>query len=38
VVILAVLTTITVFQRGLDVRRQLKPLDGQHAEAPSTEQ
>lgn len=38
VVILAVLTTITVFQRGLDVRRQLKPLDGQQAEAPSPEQ
>jgi CDP-diacylglycerol--glycerol-3-phosphate 3-phosphatidyltransferase len=37
-VLLAVLTTITVFQRGLDVRRQLKPLDGQHAEAPRTEQ
>ena len=26
VAVLAVLTTITVFQRGLDVRRQLKPL------------
>lgn len=33
VAILAVLTTITVFQRGLDVRRQLKPLDGQQTAA-----
>ena len=35
VAILAVLTTITVFQRGLDVRRQLKPLNGQQPDAPS---
>ena len=28
VAVLAVLTTVTVFQRGLDVRRQLKPLSG----------
>ena len=30
VAVLAVLTTITILQRGLDVRRQLKPL----SEAP----
>jgi CDP-diacylglycerol--glycerol-3-phosphate 3-phosphatidyltransferase len=35
VAVLAVLTTITVFQRGLDVRRQLKPLNGQQPDAPS---
>jgi hypothetical protein len=38
VAILAVLTTITVFQRGLDVRSQLKPLNGQQADAASTEE
>jgi CDP-diacylglycerol--glycerol-3-phosphate 3-phosphatidyltransferase len=38
IAILAVLTTITVFQRGLDVRRQLKPLDGQQADATSVEE
>lgn len=38
VAVLAVLTVITVFQRGLDVRRQLKPLNGQAAAAPSTEE
>jgi CDP-diacylglycerol---glycerol-3-phosphate 3-phosphatidyltransferase len=38
VAILAVLTTITVFQRGLDVRSQLKPLNGQQAAAPSPEE
>jgi len=32
--ILAVLTVITVFQRGLDVRSQLKPLNGQAAASP----
>ena len=37
VAILAVLTTITVFQRGLDVRSQLKPLNGQQPAAPSEE-
>jgi CDP-diacylglycerol--glycerol-3-phosphate 3-phosphatidyltransferase len=38
VAILAVLTTITVFQRGLDVRSQLKPLNGQQADAPRVEE
>jgi CDP-diacylglycerol---glycerol-3-phosphate 3-phosphatidyltransferase len=38
IAILAVLTTITVFQRGLDVRRQLKPLDGQQADATRVEE
>ncbi len=38
VAILAVLTTITVLQRSLDVRSQLKPLNGQQAGAPSTEE
>lgn len=38
IAILAVLTVITVFQRGLDVRRQLKPLNGQQAAAPGTEE
>jgi CDP-diacylglycerol--glycerol-3-phosphate 3-phosphatidyltransferase len=38
IAILAVLTTITVFQRGLDVRRQLKPLNGQQADAASAEE
>lgn len=38
VAILAVLTVVTVFQRGLDVRSQLKPLDGQQADVPSAEQ
>ena len=38
IAILAVLTIITVFQRGLDVRSQLKPLNGQQADAPSTEE
>lgn len=38
IAVLAVLTVITVFQRGLDVRRQLKPLNGQQADAPSTEE
>ncbi|HYN56195.1 MAG TPA: CDP-alcohol phosphatidyltransferase family protein [Motilibacterales bacterium] len=38
IAILAVLTVITVFQRGLDVRSQLKPLNGQQAAAPSTEE
>ena len=38
VAVLAVLTVITVFQRGLDVRRQLKPLNGQAATAPSAEE
>jgi phosphatidylinositol phosphate synthase len=38
VAILAVLTTITVFQRGLDVRSQLKPLSGQPAETHGTEE
>ena len=33
VAILAVLTTITVFQRGLDVRSQLKPLNGQQPDS-----
>jgi CDP-diacylglycerol---glycerol-3-phosphate 3-phosphatidyltransferase len=37
VAILAVLTTITVFQRSLDVRSQLKPLNGQQPSAPSEE-
>ncbi|HSO04893.1 MAG TPA: hypothetical protein VLQ92_10460, partial [Candidatus Limnocylindrales bacterium] len=37
VAILAVLTTITVFQRSLDVRSQLKPLNGQQPAAPSEE-
>ena len=32
--ILAVLTVITVFQRGLDVRSQLKPLNGQATASP----
>jgi CDP-diacylglycerol--glycerol-3-phosphate 3-phosphatidyltransferase len=32
--ILAVLTVITVFQRGLDVRSQLKPLNGQASASP----
>ena len=32
--ILAVLTVITVFQRGLDVRSQLKPLNGQADASP----
>jgi CDP-diacylglycerol--glycerol-3-phosphate 3-phosphatidyltransferase len=36
--ILAVLTTITVFQRGLDVRSQLKPLNGQQTDAPRVEE
>jgi CDP-diacylglycerol--glycerol-3-phosphate 3-phosphatidyltransferase len=35
--ILSVLTIVTVFQRGLDVRRQLKPLDGQPAASPDAE-
>ena len=34
VAILALLTVITVFQRGLDVRSQLKPLNGQAAASP----
>ena len=38
VAVLAVLTVITVFQRGLDVRSQLKPLNGQAATAPSAEE
>lgn len=38
VAILAVLTTITVFQRGLDVRRQLKPLNGQQSDVPRVEE
>jgi CDP-diacylglycerol--glycerol-3-phosphate 3-phosphatidyltransferase len=38
IAILAVLTTITVFQRGLDVRGQLKPLDGQQADTPRVEE
>ncbi len=38
IAVLAVLTVITVFQRGLDVRSQLKPLNGQQAAAPSTEE
>jgi CDP-diacylglycerol---glycerol-3-phosphate 3-phosphatidyltransferase len=38
VAVLAVLTVITVFQRGLDVRRQLKPLNGQLAPDPRAEQ
>lgn len=38
IAILAVLTTITVFQRGLDVRSQLKPLNGQQPAAPSAEE
>jgi CDP-diacylglycerol---glycerol-3-phosphate 3-phosphatidyltransferase len=38
VAVLAVLTVITVFQRGLDVRRQLKPLNGQEAPGPRPEQ
>jgi CDP-diacylglycerol--glycerol-3-phosphate 3-phosphatidyltransferase len=37
IAVLAVLTTITVFQRGLDVRSQLKPLNGQQHAAPSEE-
>ena len=36
--VLAVLTVITVFQRGLDVRSQLKPLNGQAPAAPAAEQ
>ncbi len=35
--ILSVLTIITVFQRGLDVRRQLKPMDGQPVPLPDPE-
>jgi CDP-diacylglycerol---glycerol-3-phosphate 3-phosphatidyltransferase len=38
VAVLAVLTTITVFQRGLDVRSQLKPLNGQQADSASAEE
>ena len=34
VAILALLTVITVFQRGLDVRSQLKPLNGQAEASP----
>ncbi len=36
-VILSVLTIITVFQRGMDVRRQLKPMDGQPAASTDPE-
>ena len=38
VAVLALLTVITVFQRGLDVRRQLKPLNGQAVTAPSPDE